>query len=255
MDTLPNEIILLIFDNIKLITDRRQFLKTCKLYNITTKQLMQKFEINYRIPSFTKINKYCVEKFTLELCHDKYLHIIPKTYICSTNIILNKALRINCIKLFNTTNYDLYDVKYYSALTFYLDVMLWANENEYTQILNDYFNHYVKSSMHMKNEIYFCDLYFHLNPIINGHLELLKWARINNCVNNAYAFSMFALNSLDPLKWTTQMDYKLSAYAQTYIAHNCQNDILKWSRNNKNKYDSFTLIINLIKTITQQIYL
>ena len=31
--SLPNELILLIFDNILLITDKRQFLKTCTMYN------------------------------------------------------------------------------------------------------------------------------------------------------------------------------------------------------------------------------
>ena len=32
MNKLPNELILIIFDNIEKITDKRQYLKTCKLY-------------------------------------------------------------------------------------------------------------------------------------------------------------------------------------------------------------------------------
>jgi hypothetical protein len=30
-------------------------------------------------------NNYCTEKFTLELCHDKYFDMIPKSYINPKN--------------------------------------------------------------------------------------------------------------------------------------------------------------------------
>ncbi len=92
---LPDEIVLVIFDNILLITDKRQFLKTCIKYNEITKSSMQQFENNYEIQNFRKINKYCVEKFTLELCHDKYFGLIPMKYIVKTNTII-----VDCLAAF-----------------------------------------------------------------------------------------------------------------------------------------------------------
>jgi len=42
MQQLPNELILLIFDNINDINDKRNFIRTCKSYHIITKQKMSK---------------------------------------------------------------------------------------------------------------------------------------------------------------------------------------------------------------------
>ncbi len=86
METLPNELILLIFNNILKITDKRQFLKTCTLYNKSTKKLMCEFESNYKVPDFSHESNYIgVEKFTLELCHDGYFNLIPDHYINYNN--------------------------------------------------------------------------------------------------------------------------------------------------------------------------
>ncbi len=92
METLPDELILLIFDCILLITDKRQFLKTCTKYNKLTKESIKNFENNYKIKNFDKINGYCVEKFTLELCHDLYFDRIPNSYIVRNNIIIVDCL-------------------------------------------------------------------------------------------------------------------------------------------------------------------
>jgi hypothetical protein len=83
MDSLPNEIIAHIFFDIEKITDKRQFIKTCLLFN----GLLNKFILelsNKFIEKFKHDNSrtfwnyminehvctYCVEKFSMELCCD-----------------------------------------------------------------------------------------------------------------------------------------------------------------------------------------
>ncbi len=92
MDNIPNDIIPIIFNFIKLITDKRQFLRTCKQINNITKKLMIECENKFKIDNFKKRNKYCVEKFTLELCHDKYFNLIPETYLTPNNKIIVSTL-------------------------------------------------------------------------------------------------------------------------------------------------------------------
>ncbi len=89
--SLPNEIIILIFDSISKITDKRHFLRTCVLYNNLTKFSMY----DYEMPEFYGKLKYSMEKFTLELCHDEYFGLIPKHYITPINKILVRCLANN----------------------------------------------------------------------------------------------------------------------------------------------------------------
>lgn len=112
LTTLPNEMIINLFKFIKLITDKRQFAKTCHKFNFITKNLINKSEEDFLLShkndmiehgitrilqepcyySDFKINEYCVEKFTLELCNDLYFGLIPKSYLNVNNKILMAAL-------------------------------------------------------------------------------------------------------------------------------------------------------------------
>ncbi len=135
MDVIPNDIILIIFDNIKLITDKRQFLRTCSRYNKITKRTIQTFEDNYSINGFNKINNYCVEKFTLELCHDLYFDMIPNSYVNPDNNILVRALvKFNCIKMLEmakNNGCDLKDVGSFGSYYINLDAIKWGIDNGY----------------------------------------------------------------------------------------------------------------------------
>ncbi len=91
MDTIPDEIIILIFDAIQKITDKRQFLRTCIKYNTLNNKSIHKYEQNYRV-KYYKINRYCVEKFTIELCQDSYFDMIPLSYIIPSNYIIMIAI-------------------------------------------------------------------------------------------------------------------------------------------------------------------
>ncbi len=132
MDTLPNELILVIFDYIVKITDKRQFLRTCKKYNFITRLPMYNFEQKYKVFDFDRIINYSVEKFTLELCHDSYFDMIPMTYITEDNTILVEALAaFNCISLLEIAkdnNCELYPACVGAAKYGHLNIIKWARQ-------------------------------------------------------------------------------------------------------------------------------
>ncbi len=159
---LPDELILLIFDNILKITDKRQFLKTCKKYNNLTKDNFLQYENNYSIVPFCKIHYYCVEKFTLELCYDGYFDLIPDYYIIENNrVIVEAALTFNGIKILEIIKKKgspvIYDkVCFVAATTGNLELLKWGKDNGFMVDIN------------------ICNI-----AASNGHLDVVKWALDN----------------------------------------------------------------------------
>src|SRR5208283_1209888 len=113
MDFLPDELILLIFESIPLITDKRHFLMVNIHYNRITTQSFMNYERNYTIKDFVKISEYSVEKFTLELCHDGYFDLIPDHYMISGNLIILSSLSyygsIKLLSILKSKNLDLHN--------------------------------------------------------------------------------------------------------------------------------------------------
>ncbi len=171
MNTLPNEMVLIIFNLITLITDKRQFLKTCINYNDMTKRLMLIFEENFSVKHFGKITEYCVEKFTLELCHDLYFDMIPMSYINKTNkIIVKAASTFNCVKLLEMAKINDCDfgVIYYSAaVNGNVDIIKWAVKNGY------------------KWDTWTCTF-----AATCGQTEIITWANKNGFDNRDYTFML-----------------------------------------------------------------
>ncbi len=156
METLPDEIILIIFENILKITDKRQFLRTCAKYNTLTKYNFIQYEQNYSIRSFHKINNYCMEKFTLELCHDLYFDMIPTFYIIPSNEILGKALGIfnnlELLKIAKNNGCNLESICYNASKYGHLETLKWAMDNGYIW-----------------------DSRICTYAALNGHFEVVKW--------------------------------------------------------------------------------
>ncbi len=271
MNILPNEIILIIFDNIKLITDKRQFLRTCILYNNVTKCKFQQFEKNYFDTGFeqilenneylkneqkNEINKYCVEKFTLELCHDQYFEMIPESYIMSkskllqnttyaeikhlpcsvpnkTNkIIVKAAVVFNCLPLLIKVRNQCYlitDICTHAARNGNLDMLKWAKNIGEEWITSTY-----------------------IEAAENGNLDIFKWGFLNNSLHHrlqkgsmghSWICSAAARGgSLDILKFLLEHQFRLGSNVCASAALNGHLNVLKWARANGCKWDDMTRI-------------
>ncbi len=193
MNFIPNEIILLIFENIILITDKRQFLRTCKLYNNITKKSILQYENNYKINNFAKINKYCVDKFTLELCHDKYFAMIPNSYINLRNGTLIVALSIfggvEILRKIPGISGYLDTVSYYASLNGHLNILKWVCE------LDPFINYIISSNAAKGGHVHIlewyqmngrmCDIRIFEDAALNGHSNIIEWGE-----NNGYKFNV-----------------------------------------------------------------
>ncbi len=219
--SLPNELILLIFDNIKLITDKRQFLKTCKKYNKLTKKSFYNYEENYEIEKIDKIDKYCVEKFTLELCHDKYFAMIPERYIIPNNSVLIGALVFfDCLPLLiiaKEKGCDLDRVCEIACFNGKLEILKWTKEKGFA----------------------FSSLYA-IYAIQNGHLEVLKWISANyNIIHIKEYLCDYAAShgQLDILKWAHENGYPWNAGTCSNATYNGNLECLKYARLNGCEWD------------------
>ncbi len=251
LSSLPNELILLVFNFINLITDKRQFLRTCTLHNKITDQSMTNFENNYSIKHFKKISSYCMEKFTLELCHDKYFDMIPNSYIVEDNKIIGSALGAfyseeplyeksnslfdyckygfvmfrksyieydnpNILELAKINGCDLNKICKYAAENGHLDILKWAYEN---------------------TRGYVSPITFE-NVAINGHLHILKWFDEIGFVWSHNIFEGAAeAGHLEMLKWAKEKGYIWDENICVAAAINGHLDILKWARENGCDWD------------------
>ncbi len=159
METLPNEMLILIFELIPKITDKRQFLKTCILYNKLTKQSMYDFESEYKVPYFNYGTESCLEKFTLELCHDGYFGLIPEYYITPSNGILVYCLsnynNVPLLELSKLKGCNMSAAIDYGALQGHIPVLDWCHENKIIGFVCTF-------------------------AIQQGHLHVLKWLQTHD---------------------------------------------------------------------------
>ncbi len=220
MIQLPNELIFIIFEFIGKITDKRHFLRTCKLYNTITKGI---FKISENILNIYlsknefggKYKNYCVENFTLELCHDSYFDMIPTRYFNKNNKILMSLLikhgKLDLLKIavsngcsvnVNTCN----NAAYFGQL----DILKWIWENGHTW----------SGSICAAAARY-------------GHLDILKWARGNLCKWDEFTCSYAAMNGhLDVLIWARENGCKWDSNTFEYAKQFGQLEVLDWAIEN-----------------------
>ncbi len=266
MDTLANELILLIFNFIKLITDKRQFLRTCVTYNKITKGSMAKFENSYSIKHFKKINYYCMEKFTLELCHDKYFDMIPKSYIVENNYIIGKALGAFYDEelLYEKSNRLIDYCKY--AFVLFIESLIEYNKPNILELAKTngcnlekickyaakHGNIYCLEEESIYRRIYYIfnvreGLGHKINCIClhaaeNGHLNILKWTNENGCFcPDLFTSDIAAKNGhLHILKWFDENGFDWNHNICSNAALGGQLEILKWAREKDFYWDEST---------------
>ncbi len=252
MKNLPSELILLIFELILKITDKRQFLRTCKKYNILTKQSMILYENNYPIPYFNKITEYSVAKFTLELNYDKYFDMIPEHYISPNNSTLisssayfGNILALNKIKLKNDFNYEYMmtlNINNNAANNGQLDVLKWANENGYLPTFNTPFC--AVRGGHLPVIQYLHDNGYKFQDIFSeaaeyGHIPVLIWAKENYTDFDSISTCAAASRKghLHVLQWAHENGFSWDERTCSMAAYKGHLSCLKYARANGCEWD------------------
>ncbi len=207
MNLLPNEIILEIFFYILKITDKRQFLKTCVLYNNITKRSMDNFEFNYNnLPHFEYQDPYSMENFTLELCHDSYFNLIPEHYIDKSNYNLIPCLSYyNCLPLLESAHEkgcDIDDVIMYAAYGGHIDIIKWS----------------IKMGQGDGMLLYY--------TVEGGHFHLLKWLHEIDYDFNLLCDHAIEYEQIEMLKYAVEL-YRDPGYLTSKKVSNIKNDEIK----------------------------
>ncbi len=178
---LPFDIVLLIFNYILLITDKRQFVRTCqKFYEKLTKKSLSHYESNYFVKELANTTK-CVERFTIELYHDNYSNMIPKSYLNKNNSIIAQIAGyfgdIELLEKLKNNGHNLNGVYKFAAFNGKLDVLKWLKNNYqiYTCCCDCayIFGHF--------NIIDWLHKELSLNCIKKGNYDVLKWASETGC--------------------------------------------------------------------------
>ncbi len=207
MQSLPHDLMPIIFGYIRKITDKRQFTQTCKIYNLLTRELIKNIDIKfmpkhnyspyfeykcYTYP-YIKNNNYCMENFTIELCHDSYFDLIPQKYINQNNTIIAKAAimynNIDLLKMvINNVCYITHDTR---------NMAIGYGRLEMVKLL-------------IHNDCNWCPI-FSDTAAIGGHLNILNWAKENHFQLNTSNISYQAVKfgHLNIIKWCVSNDIKL----------------------------------------------
>ncbi len=251
MNILPDELILEIFNHILLITDKRQFLKTCNHYNNLTKQSFLEYESNYRIEDFEKITDYSVEKFTIELCHDGYFEMIPDHYIILENYMMIKSASyfgtIKLLELCKLKGFNLNFVCEWATLSGNLSVFKWTllngcvGDNKSRVCEFAAFNGRLSVLQWARLNGFTWDSYTCSYAAFNGHLSVLQWARANGCEWNPDTCSSAAENGhLSVLQWARANGCEWNPDTCSSAAENGHLSVLQWARANGCSWDNKT---------------
>ena len=222
MESLPDEIILIIFGYINKVTDKRQFSKTCKRYNILTKILLENIKKNLKLVNRCNDLQY----FSAELCEDSYFDRIPLSYLNKNNIYIINLLamygQLELLKLAQDNGCEMgINVCTYATACGQLEVLKWLKDN---------------------NHIWDYDICE--NAALGGHLEVLKWAKENGCYLGSKKICYRAAQNghLEVLKWARANDCHWDRWTCVNAAKKGHLEVLKWARANGCEWDIETRI-------------
>ncbi len=243
LESLPNELVIIIFKFIEKITDKRQFLRTCNFYNNLLKGLivnLNECEIEYfsgeNVPhsieqtsnmdyqKYLSKRDYCVEKFSIELCYDSYFGMIPISYINKNNEVIIRLL-IKHGKL------ELLQIAFDNSIVFDNFTFLIASEHEQLEVLK-----WLKNKGIFNDRSISCSL-----AALNGHLETIKWLKQNGCLWNVNTCAYAAFNGhLDVLKWIRENGCAWTFNTVAFAAFNGHLKVIKWAMENGSEWGIWT---------------
>ncbi len=240
---LPNELIIIIFNYIDKITDKRQFLRTCNTYNNLLKGLiinlndceLKYFErsnilfcfdgtSNMNYEKYLLKRDYCVERFTIELCYDSYFDMIPMSYFNEKNEVIIRLL-VKHGKL------ELLQIAIDNSIVLGNFTCLMASEYGQLDVLK-----WLKTKCIFNTTPKICSF-----AALHGHLETLKWLRQNGSFWDQQTCANAAFNGhLEVIKWAREYgcDWTLNTIA--YAAYNGHLEIIKWARENGAEWEYWT---------------
>ncbi len=272
MSSLPPDIIPIIFNYIKKITDKRQFLRTCKLYNNLTKDQIKLAEtkffdnfvsnerniktlcycLNMKI---NKIKKNKLIKFTLEICSDEYFHLLPLSYLNpNNNQIIGFLVDYNKLELLQIAfknGCKISNIICSIAMSNgYLEIFKWAIKNNYEWNGSNFGlaiqkNHvhiieYVIKYIKKYNWILIDYVYICAHATHSGNLDLVKLlVRQNFPLTKTCAWAAKS-GHLDILKWLRKYNCSWDTKTCSKAAKYGHLHILQWARENGCPWDVTT---------------
>jgi len=267
---LPNDLILVIFGYINKITDKRQFLRTCKRINFITKDMITRDEYTY-YDNHIMIKHYgCNEhitkeyyddltKFTLELCVDSYFDKIPISYFNKNNRrIIYFLIKYGQLELFKFARKNGCDWVYSEGWSWHynscekaahfgqLEILKYLHIFERTSnCFIDYMTviraagrgdlemlEWIKGNVNDWEHIK-QDRRICSEAALNGHLDTLIWARTNGCPWDERTCSDAATNGhLHVIKWARENGCRWNIFTCACAKNNGHLHVLEWARTN-----------------------
>ncbi len=244
MDELPDELFDLICFNLTCITDVRCLSMVCKKYNLKCQTQIIDMEMFYKkkykgIDLIKYLDKYSIEKFTIEIVLDNYCNLLTDKYYTENNEVICSVLalcgKFELLKYANSKSCQI--INYATSCAAYnghVDILDWIFKNTNFEI----------------NYVYVCS-----NASRNGHVNVLEWLNQNSLHISTETCERDSINNghINILQWLLQhnlmVETKISSYAACYGKVN----ILQWARDNKliqnNSFCSFAASNNHINVL------
>ena len=242
---ISNDSVLVIFDYLHKITDKRSLSRTCKTYNILLKdpviKYQKKYFIWYRTLNHTELNPNTFLTIsTYEFCKDGYFDKIPDSYYRKDNIVLCKELipsgNIELLKRAMNANCTLHMSTCAIAAQYgYLDIIQLGKENDCIWddgIIKNAANHGHLNVLVWiyKNNYWGTYDSISYDAAYSGHVHILQWIDTVNkhFITPTTSYVAAVGKQINVLDWLKKKGYLMSNGIVKYALDDNNVDILKW---------------------------